>query len=105
MNKDDQMTEQEETSSPVAVPAVETPRVRLHRGFAAMSSLKQREIASAGGKAAHRQGAAHEWTSEAARVAGRKGGLATHRGRGEAPGHPADGAPGGDASGDGMGRR
>jgi len=35
-------------------------------------------IASKGGKAAHSAGTAHEFTSAEARVAGRKGGLATH---------------------------
>lgn len=45
-----------------------------NRGFASMDPQKQREIASAGGRAAHRQGVAHEWTSEEARAAGRKGG-------------------------------
>lgn len=44
------------------------------RGFASMSSEKQRQIASKGGKAAHARGTAHEFTSEEARVAGRKGG-------------------------------
>jgi general stress protein YciG len=44
-----------------------------------MERLKQREIASKGGKAAHRKGTAHEWTSEEAREAGRKGGRASHR--------------------------
>ena len=49
------------------------------RGFASMERSKQREIASKGGKAAHRKGAAHEWTREEAQAAGRKGGLARHR--------------------------
>ena len=49
------------------------------RGFASMERTKQREIASKGGKAAHRKGAAHEWTREEAQAAGRKGGLARHR--------------------------
>ena len=49
------------------------------RGFASMDRAKQREIASKGGKAAHRKGAAHEWTREEAQAAGRKGGLARHR--------------------------
>ena len=44
------------------------------RGFASMDRSKQREIASKGGKAAHQKGTAHEWTSEEAREAGRKGG-------------------------------
>jgi general stress protein YciG len=53
------------------------------RGFASMDRAKQREIASKGGKAAHQKGTAHEWTSEEAREAGRKGGMASHRRRKE----------------------
>ena len=45
------------------------------RGFASMDRTKQREIASRGGRAAHEKGTAHEWTSEEAREAGRKGGV------------------------------
>ena len=45
-----------------------------NRGLASMDEEKQREIASQGGKAAHEQGTAHEFTSEEAREAGRKGG-------------------------------
>lgn len=44
-----------------------------------MDRGKQRDIASKGGKAAHQKGTAHEWTSEEAREAGRKGGMASHR--------------------------
>ena len=47
------------------------------RGFASMNPDKQREIASKGGRAAHVQGTAHEWTSDEARAAGRKGGAAS----------------------------
>jgi uncharacterized protein len=50
------------------------------RGFASMDPSKQREIASKGGKAAHAKGTAHEFTSDEARVAGRKGGEAGHNG-------------------------
>ena len=53
------------------------------RGFASIDRAKQREIASKGGKAAHQKGTAHEWTSEEARDAGRKGGLASHKRRRE----------------------
>ncbi len=64
------------------------------RGFASMDRNKQREIASKGGKAAHQKGTAHEWTSEEAREAGRKGGMASHRRRQESPegsiGMPSD---------------
>lgn len=45
-----------------------------NRGFASMDPAKQREIASKGGRAAHQKGTAHQWTSEEARAAGRKGG-------------------------------
>ena len=53
------------------------------RGFASMDREKQREVASKGGRAAHVKGTAHEWTSEEAREAGRKGGLASRRRREE----------------------
>lgn len=53
------------------------------RGFASMDRTKQREIASKGGKAAHVKGTAHEWSSQEAREAGRKGGMASHRTRQE----------------------
>jgi uncharacterized protein len=49
------------------------------RGFASMDRNKQREIASKGGRAAHSKGTAHQWTSEEAREAGRKGGMGSHR--------------------------
>jgi general stress protein YciG len=48
--------------------------MKLRRGFRVMSLEKHRAIASLGGKAAHQQGTAHEWTSEEAAAAGRKGG-------------------------------
>ncbi len=51
------------------------------RGFASMDASKQREIASKGGKAAHAKGTAHEFSSDEARVAGRKGGEAVSRDR------------------------
>jgi general stress protein YciG len=44
------------------------------RGFASMDRARQREIAKMGGRAAHKKGTAHEWTSDEARIAGRKGG-------------------------------
>ena len=49
-------------------------RTTSRRGFAAMDPEKQRQIARQGGKAAHQQGVAHQWTTEEARAAGRKGG-------------------------------
>ncbi len=61
----------------------EKPKAR--RGFASMSSEKQREIASKGGRAAHAKGTAHEWSSNEARDAGRKGGMVSRGGRGKLP--------------------
>ena len=60
----------------------EVVRMKERRGFASMSPEKQREIASKGGRAAHQKGTAHEWTSEEARSAGRKGGQISRGGRG-----------------------
>ncbi len=51
------------------------------RGFASMDSEKQKEIARKGGKAAHEKGTAHQFTSEEARAAGKKGGVAVSRNR------------------------
>ena len=64
-------------------PTEEDKVAKEDRGFASMDRAKQREIASKGGKAAHQKGTAHEWTSEEARDAGRKGGIASHRRRRE----------------------
>ena len=52
-----------------------------NRGFASMDREKQREIASKGGRAAHQQGTAHEFTPDEARAAGRKGGERVSRNR------------------------
>jgi general stress protein YciG len=52
------------------------------RGFASMNPAKQREIASKGGRRAHEKKAAHQWTVEEAREAGRKGGQMSRGGRG-----------------------
>ena len=49
------------------------------RGFAAMDAEKQKEIASKGGRAAHKQGVAHQWNSNEAREAGKKGGQSRGR--------------------------
>jgi uncharacterized protein len=56
-------------------------RKRGGRGFAGMDRERQRQIASEGGRAAHQQGRAHEFTPEEAREAGRKGGMASGGGR------------------------
>ena len=61
-------------------------RTRAHRssgrGFAGMGEQRQREIAAAGGRAAHKQGTAHEFSPTEARRAGQKGRDAVSRQRG-----------------------
>jgi uncharacterized protein len=52
------------------------PVVTEKRGFAAMDREKHLEICSKGGKAAHEQGRAHEFTRDEAVEAGRRGGAA-----------------------------
>ncbi|MEK7115764.1 MAG: KGG domain-containing protein [Patescibacteria group bacterium] len=64
------------------------------RGFAAMSPEKQREIASLGGKAAHAQGNAHEFSRDEAIAAGKRGGAITQRKRAEAKNKPPVGEKG-----------
>jgi hypothetical protein len=66
------------------------------RGFAGMDPMKQRAIASEGGKAAHASGHAHEFSSEEARRAG----SLSHGGRGrDAVAKRSDGGHRGDGSG------
>lgn len=54
---------------------------RDRRGFASMDPDRQKEIAAEGGRAAHVKGTAHEFTSEEAREAGRKGGESVSQNR------------------------
>ncbi len=70
------MSEQKQTSQ--GDPGQGLAKPRRPRGFAAMDRKLVSEIARKGGKAAHSAGTAHEFTTEEARVAGRKGGRATH---------------------------
>lgn len=62
-------------------PNAEAPRPR-RRGFAAMDRDRVKQIASKGGRAAHAAGTAHQFSSDEARVAGKKGGMAPHVRRG-----------------------
>ena len=50
-------------------------REKQRRGFCAMTKEERQRIASLGGTMAHAFGAAHEWTPQEARDAGRRGGL------------------------------
>jgi general stress protein YciG len=83
---------QQQTAStdgqPAAAP-VEERRPR-RRGFAAMDRDRVKEIASKGGKAAHAAGTAHQFSSDEARNAGRKGGMAPHVRRGGVRRRPAE---------------
>lgn len=73
-------------AEPTAAEATQTkPKTGRPRGFAAMDRKKVSEIASKGGKAAHAAGTAHQFTSEEARIAGKKGGVAPHVRRGRGP--------------------
>ena len=86
-------TTEETTNSTTETPAP-AQKPRKPRGFAAMDRTKVSEIASKGGKAAHAAGTAHQFTSDEARVAGKKGGVAPHVRRGRGPRiTPAEGAP------------
>jgi hypothetical protein len=52
------------------------PENVVGKGFKALGKRMHRAVSSVGGKTAHARGNAHEWTSEEAKAAGRKGGLA-----------------------------
>ena len=69
-----------EAANPLEAPvSAEKPASR--RGFACLDPALVRELARRGGQSAHRRGVAHEFSSEEARAAGRKGGLAVHHKR------------------------
>ncbi len=52
-------------------------------GFLTMTPERRREVCSKGGRAAHQNGTAFEWTSDQAVAAGSKGGLASQAKRRE----------------------
>jgi uncharacterized protein len=54
---------------------------KQRRGFALMSPQRRKEIAARGGRESHIKGNPHEFNSEEARTAGRKGGLRTQEKR------------------------
>jgi general stress protein YciG len=76
---------------------------KSNRGFASMDPQRQREIASEGGRAAHEKGTAHEFTSEEAREAGRKGGMARSANRRNAMSQGSSGGGSSHASGSNSG--
>jgi uncharacterized protein len=76
MKNDDQLEERKTTETVDRATPMDKPK--RPRGFAAMDPKLVSELATRGGKAAHRAGTAHEFTSEEARIAGRKGAMVTH---------------------------
>jgi uncharacterized protein len=81
-------SESEASDTPKSDAASDQPKPRRPRGFAAMDRKRVSEIASKGGKAAHAAGTAHQFSSDEARNAGRKGGVAPHVRRGRGPRNP-----------------
>jgi general stress protein YciG len=52
-----------------------------NRGFAKLDQERKRQIAQAGGRAAHKLGTAHEFSAQEASLAGKKGGFTVSRDR------------------------
>jgi general stress protein YciG len=84
-NTNSPQSTEESSSTTESSSAPKADKPRKPRGFAAMDRKKVSEIASKGGKAAHAAGTAHQFTSDEARVAGKKGGVAPHVRRGRGP--------------------
>jgi|AntDryMetagUQ255_1029468.scaffolds.fasta_scaffold20195_1 general stress protein YciG len=63
----------QESTNPESA-TIQSTEKKTRRGFASMDPERQRLIASQGGRVAHQLGVAHQWTSEEARNAGKKGG-------------------------------
>jgi uncharacterized protein len=61
--------------------AVATEQTKPVRGFATLDEETRRSLARKGGQKAHQLGRAHEFSSDEAREAGRKGGHAVSRDR------------------------
>jgi general stress protein YciG len=55
--------------------------IKKKRGFAVMDRARVQEFGRRGGVSAHVLGKAHEFSSDEARAAGRKGGMAANAGR------------------------
>jgi len=70
-------TTERASSNPTNVSNADVESDRGRRGFAAMPSELVRELAQRGGRSAHRSGRAHQFTSDEAREAGKKGGHAS----------------------------
>ena len=80
------------SNQPQQAPSGDEPQQdgKSRRGFAGMDPERQRAIASEGGRAAHQSGNAHQFSSEEAREAGRRGGQAKGGGNGKHASNPQD---------------
>lgn len=68
-------SEMEQMNSEIGTGSMGTGEKKTgQRGFAALDDARRKEIARMGGRAAHRSGNAHQFTSDEARIAGKKGG-------------------------------
>jgi|HubBroStandDraft_4_1064222.scaffolds.fasta_scaffold68116_2 general stress protein YciG len=80
-------------------PPAYAPKPKSKRGFASMDPKLVADIARKGGKAAHVAGTAHTFSSDEAREAGKKGGVAAHAKK-RAQAAPADPPNGNEPVGD-----
>lgn len=55
------------------------PQAKRRRGFATLSPERRQAIARKGGRMAHASGRAHQFTTDEARAAGKKGGMSVSR--------------------------
>jgi len=69
-----------DVQSPLPLAPAAEP-IKKKRGFAVMDRAKVQEFGRRGGVSAHVLGKAHEFSSDEARAAGRKGGMAANAGR------------------------
>ena len=79
----DAVSSEENKSPTTRIPKRPARRIgeKSRRGFAAMSPEQQRRIASEGGRASHKSGHGHRFSSEEARAAGKVGGKISRRGK------------------------
>ncbi|CAN5950289.1 unnamed protein product [Sphagnum jensenii] len=64
------------TTTEAASLSVSTTTPKARRGFALLSPERRKELSRKGGLTAHQLGVAHQWSSEAAKLAGSLGGKA-----------------------------
>jgi uncharacterized protein len=110
MATDEKQADEKETGGEERKPEEQGEQRPRRRGFAAMDRDRVKAIASKGGRAAHAAGTAHQFSSDEARIAGKKGGMAPHvrrggvrrRGAESTSTTPAPASKGGESHGDGR---